>query len=71
MCKNLLLAALSKQIKINAPILAHPKCHKNAHFDVHVDGKKRIIYLSCSACDRLISVIKLNGRINKGLSMEE
>ena len=69
MCSELLATAKKKQNKNDMPCPMNivPKCHPRSHFDVHVDGRRRMIYLSCAVCDKLISLIKVKGRLNSGI----
>lgn len=63
-CKEILDAAIAGQSVqgISAPMRVVPSCHPRCHCEVHVDPHKRIIYLSCSKCDRPISRINLGKR---------
>lgn len=60
-CMEILQAAIKGQLVegIDSPMRVTPKCHPRCHCEIHVDPRKRIIYLSCSRCDRPITKIKL------------
>lgn len=44
---------------MDCPVRVRPRCHNRAHIDVFVDGKRKIVTLVCSKCDRTISTIRL------------
>lgn len=64
-CHELMHGASMKQEYLDCPIRVFPKCHKKAHVEVFVDGKRRKIMLCCSACDRPISLIELGKKRKK------
>lgn len=57
---DIIKGALDKQeaSRVDCPIMINPRCHPQARWMVHVNGKKRLVYLSCAVCDRLMTVIK-------------
>ena len=64
-CKEIMDSAYynQKYLNVDCPIMISPKCHPQSSFVVHVDGKQGLIYLSCSRCDRLLSVAKVKRAI--------
>lgn len=73
-CKELIdpVSLHQKKTKLDCPLSVVPKCHpKQELFRVHVDGKRRIIFLSCPKCDKPISIIRLKGPLNKGMKLKE
>lgn len=55
MCKKLFQAAESMS---DCPIRLTPQCHPHASVDVYIHARKRLFYLCCSKCDRVLSPIK-------------
>lgn len=61
-CKELIEIASKLQKILDCPKKLSPKCHPRAHVEVFVDGKKGIITLVCSKCDKTISTpIRVKG----------
>ena len=47
---------------LKAPMRLFPRCHPKEKLDVYIDGKKKIVVLCCSKCDRPMVKIT-NGKI--------
>ena len=65
-CDELLAIVAQHQDKehIPCPITIKPTCHPRVKLlRVHVDGNRKIIYLTCPVCDHIISRIRIKGKI--------
>lgn len=62
---HIINGALEKQKSsgMECPIMVSPRCHPGANWLVHVDGRKRLVYLSCARCDRLITTVRAGREI--------
>ena len=67
--RNILRNAKAQQnrTQMKCPIRAFPYCHPEAGLDVFLDGQQRVIYLSCSACDRTIAKINVGKELDAQL----
>lgn len=52
------IAEAQSKSKMNCPLRIYPSCHPLSSIDVFVDGKKKMITLSCAKCDRILCLIK-------------
>lgn len=63
MCKELF--AYARTISDDCPVKIMPSCHPKCHMDVFVDGRKNVVTLCCSKCDKPVAIIRIkrdNGR---------
>lgn len=60
-CSEIIEIATSKQekSKMDCPIKISPKCHPKAPLEVFVDGKKKVITIVCSRCERTVTTVRV------------
>lgn len=52
------------KMKFGAPVRLTPQCHPKAKLDIYIEnGKKRMITVCCSTCDRVVARIERPERI--------